>query len=245
MKKHLYQISVLLVLLAFTGLNVRAEKRIWTLADGTTFEAELVVTFPTEAVFKNAKGKDLKIPLERLSPESRTQIELENPPTLSLGLIKDRDATVFPAGITLKMQRPPEVRCHYGIRIKQTSRGDYNRELRVELFVIGLERYGDKYILLDRQDASFFLTEGNKKEFEFRSEREVTLRNFYVDEVVRGEKYHGYLAIVRDVRGEIISVGTSHDWLFENLENLSERYVNNFMDKTCVRVFPTRPPVVM
>ena len=234
-----------IVLIAFADLGVRAEPQVWTLADETTFEAELVSVYPTEIIFKNAQGEILKIPLERLSPESRTQIELENPPTLSIGLIKDRNAKVFPSGITMKTTRPPEVRCHYGVRIRQTSRGDYSQKLHMELFVIGIERLGDKYILLDRQNASFFLTKENNKEFEFRSEREVVLQNFYVDLVVRGEKYHGYLAIVKDVRGEIIAVDTSHNWLFENLDNLSERYANNFMDETCVRVFPTRASVFM
>lgn len=242
MKKYRAQKIVLFVLISFAGLGVRAESQVWTLVDETTFEAELVSVYPTEVIFKNAQGKILKIPLERFSPESRTQIELENPPTLSIGLIQDRDAKVFKAGITLKTTRPPEVRCNYGIRIRQTSRGDYNHELYVELFVIGIERYGDKYMLLDRQNASFFLTRKNKKTFEFRSEHQVVLQNFYVQKEVRGEKYYGYLAIVRDVRGEIIAVDTSHDWLFENIENLNERYVNNFMDETCVRVFPTRPP---
>lgn len=236
--------SVLIVLIAFAGMGVRAETQVWTFSDETTFEAELVTVYPTEAIFKNAQGKLLKFSLERFSPESLIRIELENPPTLSIGLIKDRNAKVFPAGITIKMQRPPEVHCHYGVRIKQTSRGDYSHELHVEMFVVGLERLGDKYILLDRQNTSFFLTRENNKEFEFRSEHKVVLRNFYVDEVVRGEKYYGYLVIVRDVRGEIIAVDTSHDWLFENLDNLNERYANNFMDETCARVFPTRPPVI-
>ena len=242
MKKYTSQRIVLFVLIFFTGLIVWAEPRVWTLVDETTFEAELVTVFPKEATFRTAKGKVLKIPIERLSPESLTQMELDNPPTLSIGIIKDRNAVVFRGGITMKTTRPPEVRCHYGMRIRQTSRGDYSRVLHAEMFVIGHERYGDKYILMDRQNASFFLTKENKKEFEFRSEREVVLQNFYVQKEVRGEKYYGYLIIVKDVRGDIIAVDSSHNWLFENLENLNERYAINFIDKTCVRVFPTRPP---
>ena len=40
---------------------VFAELQAWTLADGTTFEAELVATFPTEASFRSSQGKSLKI----------------------------------------------------------------------------------------------------------------------------------------------------------------------------------------
>lgn len=243
MKKTLFPRSLLLVLVAFTVLVVRAEPQVWTLVDGTDFEAELVSVYPTVAVFKTDRGKILKIPLERFSKEERTHIELEKPPKLSIDLIKDRNSMTFVAGMASHTTRPPEVHCHYGIRIKQTSPGNYNHELQVEYFVIGVERLGDRFILLDRQKTPFFLTKTNKRKFESRSAHTVRLRNFTVFKSVRGERYYGFLAIVKDVRGEIIAVRSSHDWILENLENLTERYVNNYMDDTCTRVYPTRPPV--
>jgi hypothetical protein len=232
-------IFLLVYAFALTG-SVRAEQRTWTLTDGATFEAELVTVFSVEAAFKNARGKITKIPLERFSQESRTLIELEQPPKLSFDIIKDLETVLFPAGYSTATQRPPEKRGHYGVRIKQTSAGGYNHELFVELFIIGTERLGEKLILLDRQKASFFLTKENDKEFEFRSEHEATLRKFVVSGSPRGETYYGYLVMVKDMRGEIIAVKHSHNF-FENIKNLSERYVGNYMDDTCVRVFPTRP----
>lgn len=234
---------VVVALVFCAGLGARAELQEWTLIDGTTFEAELVTIYPTEIIFKNAQGVILKYPLERFSQEMKVKIELANPPTLSMELIKDRDSISFTTGVNLRMTRPPEVRCAYGMRIKQTSRGSYNHELFAEMFVLGRERQGKKYILLDRQTTSFFLPEDKREAFEFRSDHKVVLQNFYVNETVRGEKYFGYLIVVKDIRGEIIGVRATHDWLFENLENLNERYVNNFIDETCARVFPTRPPV--
>ena len=232
----------LVVLIHAVPFVVPAELQLWTLEDGTTFEAELVSVFSSEAAFKNARGKVRKVPLDRFSEDARTRIELESPPRLSFEFMKGRDGTVFPQGISELTQRPPEVRCHYGMRIKQASSGNYNHELYLELFVVGRERLGDKYILLDHQNTAFFMTRESKKEFEFRSEREVVLRNFMVAGSVRGEKYHGYLAVVKDARGEIVAVDASHDWLNENIENLRKRYVGNYMDDTCTRVFPTRPP---
>ena len=221
--------------------SVRAELRTWPLADGTSFEAELVRVFAVEVAFKNARGKITKIPFERFSQESRTRIELEHPPKLSFNVIKDLDNVVFPAGYSEVTQRPPEKRGHYGVRIKQTSTGNYNHELTLELFIIGTERLGEKLILLDRQKASFVLTEQDKREFEFRSEREVVLRNYVVSNTPRGETYYGYLIIVKDERGKIIAVNNSHNFLFKNIKNLNERYVGNYMEDDCVREFPTRP----
>jgi len=242
-KLNKYIVIFVAALLSVAG-SVSAERRVWSLADGTTFEAELMTVFATEAVFKNARGSVHKIPLNLFSPESLNRIELENPPKLSFDFIKSEDSIVFPAGVNEATQRPSEERCHYGIRIKQKSSGNYKHELHVELFVIGKERYGDKLILLDRQETSFFLTAENKKEFEFRSKREVALQNYEVEGHIRGERYHGYLAVVKDERGEVIEVDTSHDYLYENIKALRERYVGNFMDETCVRVFPTRPDVL-
>jgi hypothetical protein len=235
--------SVLIALISFAGLCVRAELQTWTLLDEKTFEAELITVFPDQVIFKDVDGQTLKIPFDRFTPESQTQIELSNTPKLSVGIIKDNESIVFPAGMTVRMQRPPEIRCNYGARVKQTSRGDYNHELNVELFVIGRERNGKKYILLDRQNRSFMLTKDQDRQFEFRSEHKVILQNYSVDESVRGEKYFGYLAIVKDSRGETIAVDSSHQFLLENLENLRDRYTNNFMDETCNRVYPTPAPV--
>ena len=236
---------LLVVLIHAVPFVVPAELQMWTLGDGTTFEAELVTVFSTEATFKNARGKVRKVPLDRFSEDARTRIELERPPRLSFEFLKGRDGKIFPQGISELTQRPPEVRCHYGMRIKQASSGNYNHELYLELFVVGRERLGDKFILLDHQNASFFLTRENEKEFEFRSEREVVLQNYTVVGSARGEKYQGYLAIVKDARGKVIAVDTSHNWLNENIENLRKRHVGNYMDDTCTRVFPTRPPVAV
>ena len=53
--------------------------------------------------------------------------------------------------------------------------------------------------------------------------------------------YGGYLIVVTDERGKIIDYGTSHEWLFENLEKLKKIPVGRHFDKTITRVHPPRP----
>jgi hypothetical protein len=223
-------------------------QQLWSLNDGKTFEGEFVTVIGHDVVFRNSKGKDVKIPFDRISAESRRQIELEQPPALKFSFVNKTVKKNFPSGINDHTQRPPEIRSHYGIKIKQTSAGKYNHELKLELFVIGQERIGDKYILLDRNDSSFSLTKENNRMYEFRSDREVALQNYVVyfhEDQTRGEKYHGYLAVVTDVRGEEIGVSATHDWLYENVENLRKLSIGNYMDETCTRTFPTRPRAAM
>jgi len=39
----------------------------------------------------------------------------------------------------------------------------------------------------------------------------------------------------------MIAYKTSNQWLADNLENLKNLKVGNYMDKDCKRTFPTRP----
>jgi hypothetical protein len=218
---------------------ISAESETWTLADGTTFEAELLIIVSTKATFKNARGEVHYVPLDQFSEESLIRIELGNPPKLDLDIIKDIENKIFPMGIKWATQRPNEDRGHFGVRIKDTSTHAYNHELYLDLFVIGTElKQGRKFILLYRKSDSFFLSRENRKALEFRGDREVVIQKNHR----YGEKYYGYIAIVKDTRGEIIAMRTTHDWLSECLDTLSERYEGNFFDKSGARVYPTRPP---
>ncbi len=235
--------GIALVLLA--SVCTGAETRKWTLVDGTSFEAECVVIMGGKANLRLPTGKIIKLPLDRLVSEDRIYIELENPPTFKIDFVRDRDQTVFDlmAGQESYTLRPPEYRCHYGVKLKQRDTYAYEHELHLEFFAIGQERAGERLILLDHQDTGpFSLTKENGWSYKFLSKREVVLQNYLYDGVQkRGRKYHGYLILLRDVRGKIIAVESSHDWLYENLERLNERGVGNYMDETCTRTFPTRP----
>ncbi|VGO18835.1 hypothetical protein [Pontiella sulfatireligans] len=235
--KHLIRIIFATVFAAGACFSQHA----WQLNDGETFESEFVKVLGREALFRGADGRNVKVPLDQFSPESRRLIELEKPPELEFSFVNISDKKIFPAGINEKTQRPAEMRCLYGVKIKQRSAGKYNYELKLELFVIGQERLGDKYILLDSNEADFLLPEENGRRFEFRSDREVVLQNYTDNDDIRGEKYYGFLAIVTDERGEEVGMRASHDWLYENIGNLRNLSINNYMDDACLRTFPTRP----
>lgn len=234
-----------LVLIFLTSVCSGGEFRKWTLVDGAGFEAKCIVVIGKTVNFKFPSGKIKKLPLDQLIIADRTYIELENPPVFRIEFVRDRDQKVFDLmpGQASYSLRPPEYRCHYGVKIKQRDTYAYKHELRMEFFAIGKERAGQRLILLDYQNTEpFFLTRENRWSYKFRSNREVVLQNYTYDEVQkRGRKYHGYLILLRDVRGKVIAMETSHDWLYENLKNLTERGVGNYMDKSCVRTFPTRP----
>lgn len=128
-----------------------------------------------------------------------------------------------------------------GAEPEQVSAGAYNHELQVEFFVFGEEVDGDNYVLLDRQAGSFTPAKENNRTHSLSGKPILcyAFDDYYLNR--RGTKYGGYLITVTDVRGRIIDYGTSHKWLFENLENLKRLPVGKHFDKTGTRVFPPRP----
>ena len=241
-------IGITLALLA--SICTGAEIRNWTLVDGTSFEAECIIVMGGKANLRLSTGKVVKLSMDQLIPEDRIHIELENPPAFKIEFVRDRDQKVFDlmAGQPDYTLRPPEYQCHYGVKLKQRDTFAYRHELHFEFFAIGQERAGSGLIILDRQVTDpFLLTRDNGWEYKFMSKREVVLQNYLYGDgpsnghQKRGRKYYGYLILLKDVQGKVIAVETSHDWLHEHLEKLNERSLGNYMDKICIRIFPTRP----
>ena len=221
--------------------------RTWCLADGRTLEAEFVNVFGGKLVLKNAAGKTCKVPMRKLSAEDREYAELAHPPTLDINFLNTFTTVRFEGGFydVTAWARPPEQRGHYGFQIKQTSPGEYNHKLHVEMFVVGQQRSRSnaRYILLDHQETDFNPAKEPQRFYEFRSGREVVLQNYSIEYygTDHGEKYIGHLIVVTDERGEVVAVESSKKWLLENMENLRKLSVGNYMDKTCTRTYPARP----
>jgi hypothetical protein len=125
-------------------------------------------------------------------------------------------------------------------KLKQTSTGDYNHELKVELFAIGQEHMGDKFILLARKKGYFVPSEENRS-YMLETDEKVTIYTTDLYGDVRGTDFYGYLIVVTDERGKIIQHSESNKWLFDALDNLRKLPVSRYMDKTGKRVFPTSP----
>ena len=218
--------------------------RRWTLTDGHTMEAEFINIFGGKVVLKNAKGKIYKLPKERLSAEDIEYAELASPPDIDINFLNTFKQESFSGGwydVEANWARPPEDWGHYGVQLKQTSSGVYNHELQVELFAIGKQWRRSKYVLLDRQAATFNPGEKEDRFFEFRSPRKVVIALDEYYEKTYGEKYYGYLVMVTDARGEMIALKSSHKWMPRMLENLKKLSVGNFMDETGLRTYPDRP----
>lgn len=233
--------SILWMVILVGGLSSGVEARTWALVNGRKLEAEFVHVMGEEAVLRDMSGGTVKVRLTLLSPEDRLFIELENPPQFKISFRRKTKKKDFSTRFPTKLL--PEIQINtFGVRIKQKSAGFYGHELHVELFAIGKERAGDRFILLDRQANPFFFTLETRRTHEFWG-REVELDEyeiFYISRP-RGKKYAGHLIVVTDARGKTIATQVTHGWLLENIGNLKKMPIGGYMDKTCTRTFPTRP----
>ena len=221
--------------------------RTWTLKDGHTLEAEFVNVFGGKAVLKNAKGKARKVPLQQFSVEDIEYVELACPPTIDINFQNSLKTVSFKGGFYDFdfWHRYPEKWGNFGVQLKQTSTGEYNHGLDVEIFVVGQQREGSKYLLLDRQKFSFNPAKEDRHH-EYHSPRKVELQNYpdYYGQWVHGDKYVGYVVTVVDKRGQVIATEGPKKWLIENLDNLKKLKIGNYFDKSCTRTFPSRPPLI-
>jgi hypothetical protein len=243
-KKNHKTIAVLAAAI-FAGLSVLAEIEEWTLSSGTSFEAEFIMDMTGYAIFRNAEGNEVKIDLDQLSPEARKKIDLKDPPKLEFDLVKDQNRKSFSGGVGGRGSgaRPAEDRVHYGARVFTRSNGVYDYPLDLEVIVIGQERLGQKYIVLDKFEVKFRLNKENNKKFEYKNNRTVVLRNYVSRDEPRGEDYSGFVAIVKDMRGEVIATFSSPKFLLAHIDNLRQRGIGNYINKDGIRTFPTRPKV--
>jgi hypothetical protein len=221
----------------------RKSLRTWNNIGGKTIEARYITTIGDQAVMKTAKDKQLKLPLTQLSAADREFIELANPPVFNIEFTKKSTQVPVPELSPYEgNQRPLRIFDFvFGTRLKQTSTGAYNHELTVEYFAVGEEVDGDNYILLDRQESSFVPGGENKGTHGFYGEKTRMMQQaLRAAAVMRGTKYGGFLVTVTDKTGEIVQYKASHEFLYENKENLKKIPLGKHFNKDCIRVGPPR-----
>jgi hypothetical protein len=214
--------------------------RLWALADGKTMDAELVTMVSGNAVFKNEKGRQFKVPMMKLSDADRSHIRLSMPPTLDINFSKKTKQRTF--GTNVKGAASPVRGAFYtfSTQIKQSSVRPYGHPLTAECFVIGDEVGGNKHVLLDYQKAAFSLTRENKHAFEFGGPP-VELLDYFLNNQNRGQRYGGFLVVIKDSLGEIVAYKTPSEELYRNLDNLRELRVGWYFDDEGNRCLPTPP----
>ena len=223
--------------------------RLWTIEDGNTIEAEFVTYIAGNVVLKTSRGKRLKIPFSRFSEADQRHIDLANPPEFKIDFL--RKSSQVPIPDNGPWANVPIMHLYdytFGVRIKQSSSGNYSHPVTVEYFAIGDEVDGDNYILLDRGSDTFIpsdIKKGSLKgSYEFRG-TPVRVERYpsRASAPMRGAKYGGFMITLTDVRGKIIQQEASSDFLLDIREKLKNLPVTRHFDRDGQRVSPPRPTI--
>ena len=214
----------------------------WVLVDGTKFEARYRSKVGNNIIMESAKGSQKQIALSRFSPADIEFFELENPPKFRLNFKKRSKILNYSDRFELRFM--PVVQLYeFGISAEKRSAGSYEHEVTIEFFALASQLgHNHKFIILNRDSTSFVPSKENDYSLEYWSSRICEVDEYSFNDLEsRGKKYEGYLLIVTDKRGKVIDHKTSNKWLYENVEELRNRYIGNYIDETCQRVFPGRP----
>ncbi|QBG46828.1 hypothetical protein EGM51_05235 [Verrucomicrobia bacterium S94] len=220
--------------------------RAWTLKNGKVLEAEYTVTMGDSAVFKTARGKQIKVPVSELSEESISEMQLLSPPEFIIDFRRTTRQlpTIEVTPYWDADPLPPDKENIFGVRMKQKGREPYDHPLTVKYYAIGAEVDGDNWVLLDRREETVIPSQLENHEFSFLGEPVRTRVIAIRDDgraPLRGVEYGGHLITVTDERGVIIQYRCSPTWLIDIKPYLDLLPVGKHFDKTGNRVSPPRP----
>ncbi|MBN2164144.1 MAG: hypothetical protein JXR25_05405 [Pontiellaceae bacterium] len=221
--------------------------RTWTSKDGRTIDGRFLLQ-SEDYVLLEVESRQQKLPLDALSDEDLQFVKLAKPPKFNIEYVKDSDQ-IDVSKLVGPFIDPRAMSVHdwtFGATIKQTSSGDYDDLLKVEVFALGEQiNDQDKYILFDRKVEYFKPSEyGRKKPFEIKT-RTVRVRKYNnrpnPPTPFRGQTPGGHMVVISDSQGRIIQYEATSNFLFENLTRMRKMDVGAYFDDNCVRVFPTTP----
>ncbi|MEE9368047.1 MAG: SHD1 domain-containing protein [Pontiella sp.] len=216
--------------------------RLWNLLNGKSIEAEYISRIGDKLVLRDVKNKQIKVLMSAVSPEDIEYIRLANPPEFSVDFLRSSNQRVLETTPYLNEIPPRILDWNFGAKVKQKSSIDYPFNVKVEYYAVGQQYLdGNKYKLLDYAVDTFIPAVENKRSFRFNGDRTTSLMDYPMDDQRRGIKFAESLVLVTDPQGEIIAYNSTANWLMNNLDNLRERRVGQFFDKTCTRVYPTGP----
>ena len=204
----------------------RAEFRVWTDLKGNSLEAEYMRQSDGEVVIRDRNGKVYRFDPVGLSEEDQRYLQLLRPPEMKI------EAHCYSEAVN-GSDEGNELSANRAVRKKYSFKGTitleedrpYHNELKVEVYTVARNPRGRHYL------------KGYSSTLVQFADRESSSLSWAVDPVILesqlltnychcgkcicqrgvwgGYRYSGYLAVVRDLRGEVLAVSSNHS-IFEN-----------------------------
>lgn len=202
---------------AVVSTTALAEARVWTDVKGKTIEAEQVKMLNDQVLLRLSDGREIKVSLESLSVADRSAAMLNQPPTLELKVSSKTsrsNSSLRDAGRGSRVQIEEES-TQVSVAVQKTSSAPYELPLNAVLYVIG-EWGGGQLEVLDKVSKTFSYSEKSQA-FELKSAAFESMKRQNGE---RRTEYKGWLVMVLDPNGEIISIKSSSREYTEHAEKL-------------------------
>lgn len=197
------------------------EARVWTVAPGKYVKASYERMIFGRIQIRDEKKKQVQIPFDQLSKMDRQYIEMKVPPLFEINFRKKSRIRKLMEW-TINGDRTTLYDCT--VSLTKKSPLPSKAKLTVELYMVGEEVDGDHYILVQRDTSKFVFPEGKKSVYEYVV-NEVPFRRYEASwaqqsSKFRGETYLGYMVVVLDSQGGLITYDTdmkTQNWLKEDV----------------------------
>ena len=228
--KQIIRRTLITALLVSIGPSGFAEFRIWTDQAGKQIEAELLRIADDKVVLRKQDGVEMKVSLDTLSKKDQKYAVLQAPPRIEIKVSTDTDRENVGLGggrgSGLQIQKES---VQLAVSLSKTSPAPYEAPLVSEVYLIGQSEQHDGYGVLDRTVSKFKFTEVNKNLHSYSSKM-VELKQLEAGRQV-GIEYKGYLAIVKDRTGTVLSMKCSKLIFEKNAESIMDAQRGTIFDE--------------
>ncbi len=209
------------------GQSALAEFRIWHDRKGNRLEAEYICEVGGKIMLRDPEGKEYRMSLDSLSRGDQAYLQRLLPPKLDIEFDKNQDRrNVDDYYSTL------DIRC--SAVIEKKSRMPYDRELKAIMVVLGYRDHNNQFVVLDRSESTFKLSEKATHEFSGAVFRINEYRHYYSTN--RATKYRGHVIGVLDPEGKLVAVKASSTAYAEKFAELSKCRAGESLDRSLNKI---------
>ena len=241
---------ILVILFSYALAGSAYELREWEDQKGNRVKGRFVREMFDKLTVEDDEGNQSVLEIADLSDMDKKYIRVMIPPRIEV-VVRTKSDLLDKRPMTL-YRDDVETLHKVTVSVSKKSQRPFTGRLHAELFLVAEEIEGSNYILLNRTEETFSLSQQEDYEYRFSNKPFKTVE--FTDEGSKerkGELYKGHLVIISTMQGDVLATHSSlPTWMqqpdiVENLRRLSVRGApsvrSRHFDKTGKKVPPPRP----
>lgn len=238
--------GLILGALLLLGRPCAAEMRYWHERDGKEFSGAYEKQMFGNYYFRGMDGRLFKVAATNLIDSDIEYINARAaPPKLKVKFsVKQQVISDYPTEYIEALEIADivdvETEVTGSVEIRKISKAPYSGTLQAEFYLIAAELATDDFRLFAKKRFPVSFPDPDKQTVETSLVKR--LRSWETGENWRGAKYTGYIVIVSEADGTVVSFDTNLSWMKQDkIEALRKLACPSFLDKECKKRPVPRP----